>query len=204
MREHAFCSDAKLLQPMGWPGLMLRPVLQPVLGQPHGCGAGRLQLLGWEGCPCLHTMNHPPGLFLGSAPSWQQAEDLLCVSKRILGSQGQFQLFSYSMLREIWCGAGGSERPGLPGRKMFALAAQSNPGAKTQSVPLEPFPASGVKVFLGPGDARRAAAAASCTVVPPCQVLYVLGKPQAKGLPSAASAGCAAGMNVPAGSIFLM
>lgn len=154
-------------------------------GQCHsrrwGCGAGRLQLLGWEGCPCLRAMNHPPGLFLGSAPSWQWAEDLVCVSKRILGSRGQFQLFSYSVLREIWCGAGGSERPGLPGSKMFALAAQSNPGAKTQSVLLEPFPTAGAKVFRGPGDARRAAAAASRAMVPSCQILYVLGKPQPRG-----------------------
>lgn len=150
VRERGFCSGAKLLQPMGWPGPMLRPVPQPTLGlwcgQAAAAGLGRL--------PVFARYESPSGLFLGSAPSWQRAEDLVCVSKRILGSRGQFQLFSYSVLREIWCGAGGSERPGLPGSEMFALAAQSNPGAKTQSVLLEPFPTAGAKVFWGPGDAR--------------------------------------------------
>lgn len=93
------------------------------------------------------------------------------------------------------------ERPGLPGRKLFTLAAQSDPGAKTQSVPLEPFPrclpTAGAEVFLELGGCQVSCSSGDLHDGPPCEILYVLGKPQAKGLPPtvwccALRAGCAA------------
>lgn len=66
------CSDAEPLQHAGWHGSMLQPMQWPMLEQSRDRGAGRLQLLGWEGCTCSCAMNNPPGLFLGSASSWQQ------------------------------------------------------------------------------------------------------------------------------------
>lgn len=99
-------------------------------------------------------------------------------------------------------GGGRAERPGLPGRKLFALAARPilEPRLNPSHSGLSPLPArcwgGGVPGARGmPGKLQQRQVTRWS---PLCQILYVLGKPQAEGLPPTAwccalRAGCAAG-----------
>lgn len=99
-------------------------------------GAGRLQGLRWAEA----AVNNPPGLFPGQLPP---GSDSARFSLHEHTRPGVWEAIS-SLLplgaeMDLVC-PGGAKRPGLPGRELFALAAWPGPGAKTQSVLLQPFP----------------------------------------------------------------